>query len=646
MCGITGICAFNEIGRFSMINLSKANDTLEKRGPNYADTFISHYVGLGHRRLSILDTSPLGNQPMQSENKRFTIVFNGEIFNYPLLKKALEDKGHTFISQTDTEVLLKLYELEGENCLQKLNGFFAMAIFDAQENTIFLARDRFGVKPLLYSIDEDKIVFASEIKALLAFGIEKTLDFQSLNAYLQLNYIPAPHTIFENVKKVKEGHYIFIKNGKIEEKQFYEIPKNTFVDGINKQEYTVLSYENQQKKLAELLENAVQRRLISDVPLGSFLSGGIDSSIVAGLASRHTEHLSTFSVGYKDEPFFDETKYANLVAKHFKTNHTVFSLSNDDLYEHLEDILDYLDEPFADSSAIAVYILSKRTRKKVTVALSGDGADEIFGGYNKHQAEFKVRENGFMAQIVNNLGGLWDKLPKSRNSFLGNKIRQLARFAEGAKLTPKERYWRWASFATQEDAKKILSEKSRQALDSELNTVSFEDRKKEILSFLQDNHTQTEHLNEFLYTDMKLVLPNDMLTKVDMMSMANGLEVRTPFLDYEVVNFAFTLPVSSKITGKMKKKIVQDAFRDILPKELYNRPKQGFEVPLLKWFQTELKSKITDDLLSDTFVEQQGIFNVSEVRKLKEKLFSDNPEDSHARVWGLIVFQTWWKKYF
>ncbi len=642
MCGITGICAFNEIGRFSMINLSKANDKLEKRGPDYADTFISHYVGLGHRRLSILDTSSAGSQPMQSENKRFTIVFNGEIFNYPLLKKALEDKGHTFISQTDTEVLLKLYELEGENCLQKLNGFFAMAIFDAQENTVFLARDRFGVKPLLYSIDEDKIVFASEIKALLAFGIEKKLDFQSLNAYLQLNYIPAPHTIFENVKKVKEGHYIFIKNGKIEEKQFYEIPTN----GIKKQEYTVLSYENQQKKLAELLENAVQRRLISDVPLGSFLSGGIDSSIVAGLASRHTEHLSTFSVGYKDEPFFDETKYANLVAKHFKTNHTVFSLSNDDLYEHLDEILDYLDEPFADSSAIAVYILSKRTRKKVTVALSGDGADEIFGGYNKHQAEFKVRENGFLAQMVNNLGGLWDKLPKSRNSFLGNKIRQFARFAEGAKLTPKERYWRWASFATQEDAKKILSEKSRQALDNELSTVSFGDRKKEILSFLQDNHTQTGYMNEFLYTDMKLVLPNDMLTKVDMMSMANGLEVRTPFLDYEVVNFAFTLPVSSKITGKMKKKIVQDAFRDMLPKELYNRPKQGFEVPLLKWFQTELKSKITDDLLSDTFVEQQGIFNVSEVRKLKEKLFSDNPEDSHARVWGLIVFQTWWKKYF
>lgn len=646
MCGITGICAFNEIGRFSMINLSKANDTLEKRGPNYGDTFISHYVGLGHRRLSILDTSPLGNQPMQSADRRFTIVFNGEIFNYPILKKALEDKGHSFISQTDTEVLLKLYELEGESCLQKLNGFFALAIFDAQENTVFLARDRFGVKPLLYSIDEDKIVFASEIKALLAFGIEKKLDFQSLNAYLQLNYIPAPYTIFENVKKVKEGHYIFIKNGKVEEKKFYEIPKNTIAADIKKQEYTLLSYENQQKKLAELLENAVQRRLISDVPLGSFLSGGIDSSIVAGLASRHTEHLSTFSVGYRDEPFFDETKYANLVAKHFKTNHTVFSLSNDDLYEHLDEILDYLDEPFADSSAIAVYILSKRTRKKVTVALSGDGADEIFGGYNKHQAEFKVRENGFLAQMVNNLSGLWDKLPKSRNSFIGNKVRQFARFAEGAKHTPKERYWRWASFATQEDVRKILSEKSRQSLDNETNTVSFDERKKEILSFLQDNHTETEQMNEFLYTDMKLVLPNDMLTKVDMMSMANGLEVRTPFLDYEVVDFAFTLPISSKITGKMKKKIVQDTFRKMLPKELYNRPKQGFEVPLLKWFQTELKSKITDDLLSDTFVEQQGIFSVDEVRKLKEKLFSDNPEDSHARVWGLIVFQTWWKKYF
>ena len=630
MCGITGIYAFNEVGRFFTINLFAATDTLSRRGPDTGNAFTHGYAGLGHRRLSILDTSSGGNQPMTDPAGRYTIVFNGEIFNFLELKQQLLQKGVAFHSTSDTEVLLHLYIREGESCLYKLNGFFAFAVYDAQEDSLFVARDRMGIKPLLYSLDEDKFLFASEMKAMFAYGVPRDLDYASLQQFLQLNYIPAPHTIFKSVKKLLPGHYIKIKGQEVTQQSWYTIPQHYGGPGV-------MDYAGAQERLAQLLEASVKRRLIADVPLGAFLSGGIDSSVIVALAARHTDHLNTFSIGYKDEPFFDETRYASLVAKKFKTNHTVFSLSNDDLYEHLFDMLDYTDEPFADSSALAVFILSKRTRKKVTVALSGDGADELFAGYNKHRGEYRVREGGLTTELAKGLAPLWNALPKSRNSPLGNKVRQLQKLAEGARLDEKDRYWRFATLTNAADARQLLSESSRaQAAEAELA-----ERKARILQHLRDGGD----FNEFLYTDVQLVLPNDMLTKVDLMSMAHGLEVRVPFLDYTVVEFAFSLPTEYKIDGRLKKKIVQDAFRSELPKELYNRPKHGFEVPLLKWMRNELQSLIQNDLLKDSFVAEQGIFNPAEVRKLKEKLFSTNPEDVHARLWGLIVFQYWWKKW-
>ncbi|MDO1445022.1 asparagine synthase (glutamine-hydrolyzing) [Rhodocytophaga aerolata] len=632
MCGITGIYAFNEIGRFFMINMFAATDALSQRGPDSSGTFTHGYVGLGHRRLSIIDTSSDGRQPMTDETERYTIVFNGEIFNFPELKQQLEAKGYNFRSSSDTEVLLNLYIHEKENCLKHLNGFFAFAIYDKEQESLFIARDRMGIKPLLYFQDEDKLIFASEMKAVLAYGIPRELDYVSLQQYLQLNYIPAPHTIFKGVQKLLPGYYMYLKGNEVTTKPYYQIPQT-----YNRWTANQMSYEKVQSTLVELLEESVRKRLIADVPLGAFLSGGIDSSVIVALASKYTDHLNTFSIGYRDEPFFDETRYANLVAKKYKTNHTVFSLSNEDLYEHLFDMLDYTDEPFADSSALAVYILSKRTRKRVTVALSGDGADELFGGYNKHQGEYKVREGGLMAGAVKTLQPLWDVLPKSRNSTFGNKVRQLQKFAEGMSKTEKERYWRFCTFVNEENARHVLSNQSLQLASEQ----AFEERKNRILKHLDEDGD----FNEFLYTDMQLVLPNDMLTKVDLMSMAHGLEIRVPFLDYTVVNFAFSLPAEFKVDGTMKKRIVQDAFRSHLPKELYNRPKQGFEVPLLKWFRNELQPLITNDLLKDDFIQQQGIFNVDNIRELKEKLFSSNPEDVHARIWGLLVFQYWWKKY-
>ena len=629
MCGITGIYAFNEVGKFFMINLVNATKAIESRGPDQQGTMIHENVGLGHRRLSILDTSINGKQPMQDESGRYTIIFNGEIFNFKSLKKELEQKGVSFTSGTDTEVLLKLYITEGKSFLNKLNGFFAFAILDKEDNSLFIARDRIGIKPLHIYQDEDKLIFGSELKSLMAYNISKEIDYASLLIYLQLNYIPPPYSILKNVKKILPGHYMIIKGREIWEDSYYKIPYNA-----GKVETNPISYESSQKKLLELLDQSVQKRMISDVPLGAFLSGGIDSSAIVALASRHTNKLNTYSIGFKDNKFFDETAYAQLVADKYKTNHTVFKISNDDLLSHYKGVLDYIDEPFADSSALAVNILAKETRQHVTVALSGDGADEMFGGYNKYMGEYKVRNGGFVSAMVCKLLPLWKVLPKSRNSYIFNKVRQFERFSLGRRSTPKDRYWKWSSFVGKEEALGLLNVKNK-ALQYEV-----EDRIEE----LTKNFGLGSSINDVLYNDMHMVLQGDMLPKVDFMSMKNSLEVRVPFLDHELVEFAFNLPSKYKVTKGMKKKILQDSFRELLPKELYNRPKQGFEVPLLDWFKTDLKSLIEDDLLNGEFIIEQGIFDPQYITNLKEQLFSNNPEDSHAQIWGLIVFQNWWKK--
>jgi asparagine synthase (glutamine-hydrolysing) len=632
MCGITGIYAFNLVGKVHKINVTAATIALEKRGPDFQDIHLDDWVGLGHRRLSIIDTSECGHQPMWDNSKRYCIIFNGEIFNYKELKQSLDAKGIQFKSQSDTEVLLNLYILEKEKCLDKLNGFFSFCIYDKTEQSFFIARDRYGIKPLLYVYDEDKFLFASEMKSILQYGIEKQIDHSSLLTYLQVNYIPAPSTIFNNVKKLMPGHFIKIKRQKIEIQQYYKIPFNH-----NTAQHNPLSYQAATEKLKLLLEDSVQRRLVADVPLGCFLSGGIDSSVVTALASKHKPDLQTFSIGYRDEKFFDETNYAKLVAKKFNTSHTVFSLTNDDLYAHVRSILDYIDEPFADSSAIAVYMLSKETRKHATVALSGDGADELLAGYNKHAAAYRVLHPGLAENTVKSFAPLLKIFPQSRNNFLSNKVRQAIRFQQGAKLKSADRYWRWASFTEKDEALRLLNP----ALVSDEWLSEYANRRNIILQSIPDS----ESINDILLTDMHLVLANDMLTKVDLMSMANGLEVRVPFLDYHVVDFIFSLPDHYKIDRSLRKKVLQDAFRDILPAELYNRPKKGFEVPLLKWLRREMKSIIVDDLLSKDLIESQGIFNYSEIEKLKQQLFSNNPGDIHARIWGLVVFQWWWKKW-
>ncbi len=634
MCGITGIYAFNEVGRFSMINLSAANEALAHRGPDAARLFDQNRTGLAHRRLAIIDLSSDGNQPMTDESGRYTIVFNGEIYNYKSLREELLAKGIHFQSASDTEVLLYLYIHYKEKALEKLHGFFAFAVYDSEEDSLFIARDRLGIKPLWYYMDEDKFLFASEMNAFFAYGIPKVLDFASIYQYFQLHYVPAPHSIFQNVFKLPQGYYLTLKKREIQVKKFYAPPSAPL------SEYANLSYEAAQKKLVELLEASVQERLIADVPLGAFLSGGIDSSAIVALASRHTKYLNTFSIGYADEPFFDETNYAKMVAQKFGTNHTVFRLTNDDLFEAIFDMLNFFGEPFADSSAIPVYILSQRTRKKVTVALSGDGGDELFGGYNKYLGEYKARENGFLANILKNALPILEKLPRSRSGYFPNKIRQLHRFAESMHKSPQERYWYLSSFMDESNLEKMFLNGGVVRGDTENgidNGGEYKSRKDEILQYIQN-----KDFNEVLYADVQTLLPNDMLHKVDSMSMAHALEVRVPFLAHQVVNFAFSLPASYKINGNMKKRIVQDAFRELLPSELYNRPKHGFDVPLAKGYKTVLKSWI-NELLDEEFVREQKVFNPQYISNLKKTIFETNSFDQN-HVWAVLAFQHWWKR--
>ncbi|MFY0608165.1 MAG: asparagine synthase (glutamine-hydrolyzing) [Cyclobacteriaceae bacterium] len=623
MCGITGIFAFNPIGRMNLVHLEAATRALEKRGPDAQDSWFDDVVGLGHRRLSVIDTSSAANQPMVDASGRYRIVFNGEIYNFRALRKSLESVGYSFRTDSDTEVLLQSYIHWGDQILERLNGFFALAIYDSEEEILFLARDRYGIKPLLVFQDDNHLLFASEMKSLLAYGFERKLNKEALNLYFQLTYVPAPLSIMEGVQKVQPGHVMKVEKGEVVTRKYYDFPY---------QERSVISDLDQAKdELIKRLSKSVEDRLVADVPLGAFLSGGIDSSVIVGLASQKVADLNTFSIGFKDNKYFDETKYAELVAKKFNTNHHVFSLSNDDLLNAVNDAVGYLDEPFADSSALPVYILSQKTREHATVALSGDGADELFSGYNKHKAWLMTQHKTLKSSFIGGLGSLWNQLPQSRNNAITDTFRKLDRFAKAQKMNLRDRYWYLATFTSMAQVERLL-------LDDQKNGES--ELKNQLLSGIT-----TGDLNEVLALDCQLVLPGDMLTKVDLMSMANGLEVRVPFLDAAVVDFAFQLDSSLKANGNEKKIVLREAFRSLLPEELYHRPKHGFEVPLLDWFRKDLKGELDKVVFNEQVVQEQNLFDWNEIARIKRKLFSSNPGDSHILVWSLFVFQKWYFKF-
>lgn len=614
MCGITGVLAFNASGKELLPRIRNSVQALIRRGPDSQDFLIHGNTALGHARLSIIDPRPEGSQPMTDVTGRYIIVFNGEFYNFREHRQDLERSGYKFHSLTDTEVLLALYITKGIDFLKIINGCFAFAIYDKEEQTTIIVRDRFGIKPLVYWQDKDFLLFSSEIKGITAVKQTKNIDKKSLSAYFQLNYIPQPGTIYSEIKKLKPGHYIKVQNNCVEINQYFD---HTETPTIKYHDYALAK-----RDMIDNLSAAVERRLISDVPLGCFLSGGVDSSVVTGLASQKVASLKTFSVGYSDNKFYDETEFANLVAKKFGTNHTVFSLSNNDLLNSVFDVLDYFDEPFADSSAIPVYILSQKTKQHVTVALSGDGADEVFAGYFKHEAFCKIKKAGHYKPFFKASHYILKQLPQSRNNKIGNLARKASKFADAASLPSEELYWRLCSIWKKNETVSLL----RQPVFDREDYYPFLDPK---------------GLEQSLLNDIELVLANDMLFKVDSMSMSNGLEVRVPFLDKDVYAYGFSLPDEFKINGGFKKKIIQDAFRDFLPEELYRRPKHGFEVPLLNWLKNELASTI-ERYLNQELIEDQGIFNISEVNRLRKQLLSYSPEDSPAKIWALVCFQHWW----
>lgn len=606
MCGIAGTYFFNKSLNLDSDTKSKVLAALMHRGPDFQNHYSFTDCTLFHARLSILDLSPASNQPFLDAEKQKGLIFNGEIFNYQDLSKNLE----SLTTSGDVEVLFKLFESEKTASLSKLNGFFAFAFYDKTTNELTVVRDRFGVKPLYYYLDQDKLCFASELNPLLQLCGPQPLNHNGLNTYLRLNYISGKETIFKNIFRLLPGELIHVKDNKTEIKKWYDLPKNHPTADIN-----------------EVLSDAVRIRLNADVLVGSFLSGGIDSSIISALAKQHHANIHTFSIGFADEPYFDETQYAELVAKHINSNHHVFKLKNTDFLDNIYDFLDCIDEPFADSSALNVYLLSKYTKQHVKVALSGDGADELFMGYNKHKAEFL--SNQFLYKnLLPAFSPIYNLMIGSRNSGFGNKIRQIKRFAEAVKLSPMDRYISWACISNQTECDNLIKQK---------NIYSFD-------SVFEDAFSQSQ-FNPVNYADLKIVLSDDMLVKADRMSMQHGLEIRNPFLDYRVVEMAMNLPMHQKINANEQKVILRTHFKHLLPQRIFSRSKKGFELPLWKWLKNELKPDIENKWLSREYILEQGLFNYSAIEELKQKLVSNNPGDAPAKIWALIVFQQWYKKH-
>lgn len=633
MCGICGKLN-NSPGKIDAELIWKMVRVMGYRGPDDEGIFLSSdlKLGLGHKRLSIIDLSEAGRQPISNEDKTVWMVFNGEVYNFQSLREELQEKGHVFASKTDSEAIVHLYEEEGIRCLERLNGMFAFGLWDDRTNRLFLCRDRIGIKPLVYYWDGACLVFASEIKAILADEqVKKELDWAALGLYLTLNSIPAPWTIFKNIKKLEPGCYLIAENGKIKINRYWDIKPLVEIKGGGE------SFSNQRQRLYELVNESVRQRLISDVSIGAFLSGGVDSSIIVGLMARNMDRpVKTFSIGYKDIPLYDETDYAREVAEFNRTDHHELKITTKDVLETFPTVLDNLDEPFADSSAIPTYVVSRETRRNVTVALSGDGADELFAGYRVYQGEYWARYYHLFPEIVRNriIRPAFALLPDSRESISLEYLRRAKKFIDGADSSFQKRVCAWREVFSEDARRLILREEVLKRVPLGMAQEIITDR---LSRFNGDT------INKMLYLDVTESLPNDMLNKVDRMSMRNSLEVRVPFLDHKVVEFAFSIEGRDKLRGRKGKYILLEAFKSILPPKIHSRPKWGFEIPISGWLKRDLRFLI-DEYLSEESIKRQGIFEYDYVHGLVESHLN-NRTDTSWHLWNLIVFGHWYRKY-
>lgn len=621
MCGIAGFIRSCS-PEATKATLKEMGDVIRHRGPDAGGEYFDRYVGLAHRRLSILDLSEQGNQPMYSADGKKVIVFNGEIYNFLELKKELQQEGVQFQTRTDTEVILALYEKHGTNCLSLLNGMFAIALWDMSQQQLILARDRIGKKPLYYyhNAGGDSLAFASEIKSLLKLpDLKLDIEPTAVIDFLKYHFIPSPKTIYRQVHKLPPGHYLTLKIGE------HPIVSEYWDVSFKQNE---INYGEAQDQLLGLLQQSTAQRMVADVPLGAFLSGGVDSSaVVALMAQAADQPVKTCTIGFEEKKF-DESPYAREVADLFQTEHKEYRVTT-----HLEDTVrlmpQFFDEPFADSSAIPTYHVSRLARQGVTVALAGDGGDESFGGYEKYAVEMKedfVRNKvprSFLRSLNSLSRGWHHPLPRKMHSLTGSALMDPAR----------------AFYTTNTYIDDVM-----------LEQVLADSIKKECTGYDPAEHTlkhyrkvaTADHATRMIYTDLKTYLPDDILVKVDRMSMANSLEVRAPFLDYRILEFSASLPSSYKIVGSQKKIILREAFKKLLPESILNRRKQGFSVPLDSWFRNNLR-----DYARENFFNCEALEAFLSVRGL-EQIWNEHQSgqrDHGVVLWSFLMLSLWQQEY-
>jgi len=629
MCGLCGIVNLKKAPAKS--SLARMNKALVHRGPDQGGLFLNKRAGLGSRRLSIVDSQG-GRQPIFNEDKSLVIVYNGEVYNHLKLKNELAKKGHRFQTETDTETILHLYEEEGEKCLQKIRGMFALAIYDQTREQLFLARDHFGLKPLHYYFKNGLFLFASEIKALLAHPqVNKRLDLDGLNQYFSTGFgcIPAPLTVFKDIKKLLPGHYLIFSRGRIQIRKYWTLEKVKKID---------LEFPEAKKEFLSLLKKSVQEQTMADRRVfGSFLSGGIDSSVIAALASQFIPgKIKTFSIGFP-QASFDESSYAQKAAQFIPTEHHHRFFSQKEILPVLEHLAKNMDEPLADSSLLPTYFLSKFTREQVKVAFSGDGGDELLGGYPTYQAHqiysFYQKAPLFLRQKI--IQPLVQLLPASFANI--SLDYQLKRFVSGDSLIPPIRHLVWlAPFSLTEKKELFLPAVRRKFNPQKAPEKLFTDYFQQGKNFDRQDRLQ--------YLDLKTYLGDFGLVKADRASNLASLEVRTPFLQPQLVEFIFSLPSKFRLKGLTTKYLLKEAAADLLPEEIIKRKKKGFGSPIALWINNQLKDLI-EEKLNRSRIKKQGLFNPHFVSQLLEEHFGQQ-RNNRMKIWSLFMFQLWWDNWW
>jgi len=620
MCGICGVFSFEPDTIVDKSVIQRMNNSIRHRGPDDEGYYQDEQASLAMRRLSIIDLNK-GQQPISNEAGNVWVVFNGEIYNFKDVRAELQRRGHAFKTQTDTEIIVHAYEEYGDDCIKYFNGMFAIALWDARKHRLFLARDRIGIKPLYYWTDHSKLVFASELKSLILHpDVPRQINLAALDLFLTLEYVPAPHTIYEAVYKLLPGHTLTVDNRNVKIRQYWDVP------------YQPVSQTEAEcaETLSSLIDEAVRIRLMSDVPLGAFLSGGIDSSTIVGYMSQNmSEPVQTFSIGFEDDTY-DEVPFANAVAKHFNTNHHVEVLKPD-IASLVEQLVPHHDEPFADTSIIPTYLVSKLASQKVKVVLSGDGGDELFAGYDTYIAQKLDRYYGCLPSAVRQhvLPKFTEWLPPqpAKKGFV-NKVK---RMVEGGALDSLLQHTRWMMFLNSAEKDSLYRSDLQATLNDDL-TAGY-------LGGYFEKANRFDKLAQQQYVDIKTYLADDILTKVDRMSMAVSIEARVPLLDYHIVEFAMNLPPHMKLNGSRTKSILRDAVKRLVPDLVLEKPKQGFSIPMKHWLRTSLKPMMLD-LLSKDSLSHHGYFNHATVSKWTKEHLEGQANHSH-RLWSLMVFEMW-----